>query len=187
MYIPCRVRYVYPLKLFISPGLGKIKKHLWSSFTFLVLSSVVSSQKPTERSRKNAARSVCTRFQAYTRASHTKYMRMRGKHVGNATRVLTFDRLVSLPKNELRTSICGCGQRAFTSSVQTMLEKKRMVRHSFKKWNVINSVSNHLIFSISTDLRHRTLDLRQRPIDLFTRDRPISTAIARTLMGIDRF
>ena len=40
---------------------------------------------------------------------------------------MTFDRLVSPPKNEpvrMRTSICGRGQKIGISSVQTMLEKK---------------------------------------------------------------
>ena len=58
-----------------------------------------------------------------------------------------------------------------------------MASHSFKKWNVINSVSNH---SISTDLRHRMLDFRQQPIDIFVKDRPISTEIARSLTGIEQ-
>ena len=59
-----------------------------------------------------------------------KYMRMRRKHVGNATRVLTFDRLVSPPKMNqyaCARAYVGVASGLFTPSIQTMLEKKRMV------------------------------------------------------------
>ena len=110
--ITCRVRYVYPERAYKKLG----KKGPWSSFTFLVLPSVVSSQTPTEmrlkeRSRKNAGGSVCTRLQAHHHAF--KYVRMRGKHV-----MLSNDLCPPCfsPKNEpvrMHTSICGRGQRAF--------------------------------------------------------------------------
>ena len=116
--ITCRVRYVYPERacLFhkVQKKLGK--KGPWSSFTFLVLPSVLSSQTPTEmrlkeRSSKNAGGSVCTRLQARHHAF--KYVRMRGKHV-----MLSNDLCPPCfsPKNEpvrMHTTICGRGQRAF--------------------------------------------------------------------------
>ena len=138
------MRYVYPHKV--------QKKYLWSSFTFLVLPSVVSLQKPTEKRQvwlKNAAgfgskktqQVACVR--AYKRIRI--YMRMRGKHVnaGVCCSPMTFDRLVSPPKNEpvrMRTSICGRGQRAFQNRYIFCPDNAREER-KVRRYSVLNSLT----------------------------------------------
>ena len=88
----------------------KLGKKAASLFTFLVLPSVVSSQKPTEKSslaqltqaQKNAAGSVCTT--------------QRGKHVETQYECcsrMTFDCLVSPPKMNQYACTQACVQNRY--------------------------------------------------------------------------
>ena len=129
---------------------GSIRKHPWSSFTFLVLPSVVSSQKRDKFGSKNAADfgaagSVCTRYARYP------YVRsnicacaenMSAMRRGCCSR-MTFDRLVSPPKNEpvrVRTSICVCGQRAFQNRYIFRPDDAREER-KVRRYSVLSSLT----------------------------------------------